>query len=401
MPGPNQISYADKILSTGGGTHPEQWRFGDGNEVKNQHNATDDRLEDHVTGAADKHNVDDLLDTASFVRMTVDERDKVDFLTVTQAVDLDALETRVNELDASVILMGTFAPSGGSFPGGGTAQAGESWIASDDGTIDGLDIKTNDRLIAINDNASTTLKADWHLADYSDAVQSFNSRVGAVVPVAGDYSADEVDYTVGDAGDWDVPPTDVAGGLDDLAGRVQSMEDLNSIILMGVFDASIGSFPSVTDAIGKTYRTTVAGTVDGVRFEIGDLLLAIVASPSTVSYSGNWLRINGKDAEVLSSQVSGQVITSGSSTITLDATYNNKILVCTNATSCTITVFNAASGFTLTVCRANGAGAVTITDDGTRNIYSVSGGAAADFVIDNENQLATVALLETNKFYCQ
>lgn len=107
---------------------------------------------------------------------------KVAYLTVTQGVDLDAIETRVNALDAAVVLKGTFSASGGSFPGGGTAQMGESWIASSTGTIDGAAITTGDRVIAIADNASTSIFAgNWFLADYTDKVSSVNGTVGSVM----------------------------------------------------------------------------------------------------------------------------------------------------------------------------------------------------------------------------
>jgi len=97
------------------------------------------------------------------------DKTKLDYLTVTQAVDLDAIETRVNALDASVILMGSWDASVGTFPGGGTAQAGESWIISVDGTVDSIPFKVGDRIIAILDNASTSIYAsNWLKADYSD-----------------------------------------------------------------------------------------------------------------------------------------------------------------------------------------------------------------------------------------
>ena len=109
------------------------------------------------------------------------DKTKLDNITVTQAVDLDAIETRVNELDASVILMGTWDASSGSFPGGGTAQAGESWIVSVSGTVDSVSFTANDRIIAITDNASTTTYANnWFKADYTDLVQSVVGQTGAV-----------------------------------------------------------------------------------------------------------------------------------------------------------------------------------------------------------------------------
>lgn len=107
-------------------------------------------------------------------------KDKTDHITVTQAVNLDTIESRVNALDQAVVLKGTFDPSGGVFPGGGAAQAGETWIASGSGTIAGMVINTNDRVIAVVDNAGTTTAAHWHLADYTDNVLSVNGRTGAV-----------------------------------------------------------------------------------------------------------------------------------------------------------------------------------------------------------------------------
>ncbi len=109
------------------------------------------------------------------------DKTKLDFITITQGVDLDAIETRVNNLDAAVILMGTWDASLGAFPGGGTAQAGESWIVSTGGTIDGVVFTADDRIIAITDNASTTVYAsNWHKADYTDLVQSVAGLTGAI-----------------------------------------------------------------------------------------------------------------------------------------------------------------------------------------------------------------------------
>lgn len=109
------------------------------------------------------------------------QRAKVDFITVTQNVDLDAIESRVNELDASVILKGLWDASSGTFPGAGVAQAGWSYIVSVAGTVNGIPFGVNDRIIAITDNASTTTYAsNWHKADYTDEVLSVNGLTGAV-----------------------------------------------------------------------------------------------------------------------------------------------------------------------------------------------------------------------------
>lgn len=122
--------------------------------------------------------------TASFT--TADET-KLDYITVTQAVDLDAIETRVNALDAAVVLKGTWDASAGTFPGSGSAQAGDSYIVSVGGTVDSVAFAAGDRVIAIADNASTTTYAsNWFKADYTDAVTSVAGRTGAVTIAAAD-----------------------------------------------------------------------------------------------------------------------------------------------------------------------------------------------------------------------
>lgn len=112
---------------------------------------------------------------------------KTDHLTVTAATDLDFIRNRVNDLDAAVVLRGGWDASGGSFPGSGTAQAGDSWIVTTGGTVDGVDFTANDRIIAILDNASTaTYAANWLKADYSDVVTSVAGKQGAVTLVPAD-----------------------------------------------------------------------------------------------------------------------------------------------------------------------------------------------------------------------
>ena len=104
-----------------------------------------------------------------------------DWISVTQAVDLDAIETRVNELDASVVLMGEWDASVGDFPDAlNTTPAlavaivsGMSWIVGTTGTVNGVVFTANDRIIALVDAASNTIYAgNWHKADYTDEVLS-------------------------------------------------------------------------------------------------------------------------------------------------------------------------------------------------------------------------------------
>jgi hypothetical protein len=116
--------------------------------------------------------------TASFLTA---QATKLGHISVTQAVDLDAIETRVAALDAAVWLAGTWDASAGTFPGGGTAQAGALYIVSVAGTVNGVSFAVGDRIVAIADNASTTTYAsNWFKEDYTDAVLSVDGQTGAV-----------------------------------------------------------------------------------------------------------------------------------------------------------------------------------------------------------------------------
>ena len=112
---------------------------------------------------------------------------KLDYITVTQAVDLDAIESRVNDLDAAVVLKGAWDASSGTFPGAGVAQAGWSYIVSVAGTVDGVAFAVGDRIVCILDNGSTTTYAsNWLKLDYTDLVSSVAGRTGAVTLTSAD-----------------------------------------------------------------------------------------------------------------------------------------------------------------------------------------------------------------------
>ncbi len=90
----------------------------------------------------------------------------------------------------AVSLQGAWDASSGSFPGGGTAQTGYSYIVSAGGTVDGVVFSANDRIVAITDNSSTTTYAsNWHHLDYTDGVVSVAGRVGTVVLNASDIAS--------------------------------------------------------------------------------------------------------------------------------------------------------------------------------------------------------------------
>lgn len=100
-----------------------------------------------------------------------------------------SIQSQINALDSVVILKGTWDASAGTFPGSGVAQAGWSYIVSVGGTVDGVVFNANDRIVAITDNASTTVYAsNWFKLDYTDQVLSVFGRTGTITATDGDYS---------------------------------------------------------------------------------------------------------------------------------------------------------------------------------------------------------------------
>ena len=95
-----------------------------------------------------------------------------DMITVTDDGDGSVtVDVDLGDLTSAVIIKGGWDASVGSFPGGGTALIGWSYQVTVAGTVDGVNFSINDRIIAIVDNASTTVyAANWLHADYSDVV---------------------------------------------------------------------------------------------------------------------------------------------------------------------------------------------------------------------------------------
>ncbi len=132
-----------------------------------------------ITAGADATQ-DDIGDGTTYKQFS---DTKLSYISVTQAVDLDAIESRVNELDAAVILKGSWDASTGVFPGAGVAQAGWAYINSfaTEVVIDGIAFNQFDRIVALADNASTTVYAtNWLIEDYTDRVLSVQGATGAV-----------------------------------------------------------------------------------------------------------------------------------------------------------------------------------------------------------------------------
>lgn len=113
--------------------------------------------------------------------------------TLAEKATLAQAAIRVNELDASVVLVGEVDLSVDGLPT--STKQGQSWICSnvDEFALpNGRTVNSKDRIVSIVENASTVLDdfdTNWLLLDYSDSVNSINGKRGAVVLDSSDVGA--------------------------------------------------------------------------------------------------------------------------------------------------------------------------------------------------------------------
>ena len=120
--------------------------------------------------------------TASF--LTADET-KLDYITVTQAVDLDQMETDIAALANGMVYKGDWNASSGSFPGSGSAQTGWFYYVSVAGTVNSISFAVGDNIVATTDNASASTYANnWSKHDQTDAVQAVVGLTGSITKSA-------------------------------------------------------------------------------------------------------------------------------------------------------------------------------------------------------------------------
>lgn len=94
---------------------------------------------------------------------------------------------------------------------------------------------------------------------------------------------------------WDIlaGETNFSGGTTPL--RPDPTPTTGDVIWQGEWNAGSGSFPGGVISSGFLYTVSDPGTVDGETFFVDDLLLAIVDSPSTTTFAGNWHKIEGSE----------------------------------------------------------------------------------------------------------
>ncbi len=137
---------------------------------------------DDMTGAEIKALYEAEADTNAY---TDAEQTKVGHISVTQAVDLDQMETDIAALANGMVYKGDWDASAGTFPGSGAAQTGWFYYVSVAGTVDSVDFAVGDNIVGTTDNASTgTYAANWSKHDQTDAVQAVAGLTGSITASA-------------------------------------------------------------------------------------------------------------------------------------------------------------------------------------------------------------------------
>ena len=248
--------------------------------------------------------------TASF--LTAQET-KLSNISVTQAVDLDSMESDIAALDQSVILKGTWDASVGTFPS--SAQAGHSYIVSVGGTVGGEVFVANDRIVAILDNASTTVYAsNWHKLDYTDQVLSVAGKTGEVTLVEADIT-DLGTYSTATGVETNADVTDTANVT--AAGALMDSEVTN-LADVKAFDtadyaAALGTDDNyVTDAekivVGNTSGTNTGDEPSASTTTPGIVELATITETNTGTDTARSITPAGLSGSALQTKVDNVAI---------------------------------------------------------------------------------------------
>jgi hypothetical protein len=144
----------------------------------------------------------------------------------------------------------------------------------------------------LNNGAVTTVKLGDNQVTYAKIQQVANNRLlgnvsGATANVAEVTIITATDLT--GSANSNIPSTAaIKAYVDAATGGLGNLE--------GAWDASAGSFPVGSSPTAGTKKgdywyVSVAGTVNSVAFNIGDVLIALVDAASTSTYAGNWISL--------------------------------------------------------------------------------------------------------------
>lgn len=257
------------------------------------------------TGAVvlDADDIDDTSTTHKFVSGA--DVTKLGNISVTQAVDLDQMETDINALSDGMTYNGDWDASAGTFPSG--ADKGGFYYVSVAGTVDSVSFAVGDNLVAITDSASTTAYAgNWSKHDQTDAVASVAGKTGAVTLVKADitdfdaYVPSGTDVPVADGGTGASTASGARANLGVAIGSDVQAWDAHLYNIAGLTPASsliigdgLGNWTTVTPTNFKTDNNILDTADIGVSVQAYDADLTTFGSnPLTAGELGQLQNIN-------------------------------------------------------------------------------------------------------------
>ena len=143
----------------------------------------------------------------------------------------------------------------------------------------------------------------------------------------------------------------------------------NGMVYKGDWDASASTFPGSGSAqVGWFYYVSVAGTVGGISFAVGDNIVAIVNNASTSTYASNWSKHDQTDAVTSVVGLNGSITKSG-----------------------LLSALNVEDGADVTGA-SNVTAAGALMDSEVTNLAQVKAFSSADYATAAQGTLATNAL---------
>lgn len=93
---------------------------------------------------------------------------------------LTEIQDQVSALSSGVRLVGSWDAGGGAFPtarpDAAAIEAGDAWLVSGAGTVDGIAFAVGDRLVALVDGGGASYTGAWVIAQYSDLLSGYEKR---------------------------------------------------------------------------------------------------------------------------------------------------------------------------------------------------------------------------------
>ena len=359
--------------------------------------------DDNTTASVIKTRYETNADTNAY---TDAEQTKMGYISVTQAVDLDQMETDIAALANGMVYKGDWDASGGSFPGAGSAQTGWFYYVSGAGTVDSVSFAVGDNIVATTDNASTsTYAGNWSKHDQTDAVQSVDGQTGSV-DLSSSYQPLDSDLTT-IAGL--TPGTSVMRG--DGAGNWSSGS-------VGIADNNLVEIDSSSVATGEYAKFTANGLESRTTAEVKtDLSLNNVENTAVSTYLTNLTEDTDPDSDadfvhcydnsatadrkvkMRNIPKYGNISAETGTTYTLDIEDAQAVVTLNNASAITVTVPPNSSvafpiGTTIALIQI-GAGQVTVAQ-GSGVTVSSEGSALK---LNAQYAIATLIKTGTNQWY--